>query len=310
LLHNVKNIAGMSMKGGRNDKFFFCLMEYYEDENRWFLKSLLQVKDQEEKQGDDAIHDWIKESDLKGLVVDFPLSSPFCQTCTLRCPGIENCSVEGVRSVFNVMDAILEEDRNFQSERPKDYERKRNLDDQIRGSLNKIMISRSFKRRIKKGFLPYWNRAIDLWIWINYYDSLLETFGMSYDSFGSTSLMVQSRFSYLKRHFPQDLELYEGNGKIILLELLRAKILKKDDILKIKDIEGVVDGRVEILKKLEAALNIFIYDSDLEVLAKNPPAFDSFLLALLGRNIHFNKIREIPSWAMNNASQFVAPSFL
>lgn len=310
MLHNVKNIAGMSMRGGRNDKFFFCLMEYYEDENRWFLKSLLQVKDQEEKQGDDAIHDWIKESCLKGLVVDFPLSSPFCQTCTLRCPGIENCSVEGVQSVFNIMDTILREDKKFQSQSPKDYERKRNLDDQIRGSLNKIMISRSFKRRIKKGFLPYWNRAIDLWIWINYYDTLLETFGMSYDSFGSTSLMVQSRFSYLKRHFPPDLELFEGNGKIILLELLRAKILKKEDILKIKDIEGVVDGRVEILKKLEAALNIFIYDSDMEILAKNPPAFDSFLLALLGRNIHFNKIREIPTWAMNNTSQFVAPTFL
>lgn len=303
-------MAGMSMKGGRKDKFFFCLMEYYEDENRWFLKSLLQVKDEEDKQGDEAIHAWIKESGLKGLVVDFPLTSPFCQSCTLSCPGVENCPVEGVKSVFGIMNNILTEDKNFQLERPKDYERKRNQDDQIRGSLNKIMISRSFKRRIKKGFLPYWNRAIDLWIWMNYHDSLLETFEISYDSFGNTSLMVQSRFSYLKRHFPQDLALFEGNGKIILLELLRAKVLNKNDILKLKDIEEAAEGRVEILKKLEAALNIFIYESDLEILAKNPHAFDSFLLALLGRNIYFNKIKEIPEWAMNSSAQFVAPTFL
>lgn len=308
--HNVKNIAGMSMKGGRKDKFFFCLMEYYEDENRWFLKSLLQVKDEEDKQGDEALHTWIKESELKGLVVDFPLTSPFCQTCTLSCPGVENCSVEGVKSVFKIMVNILEEDKNFQLENPKDYERKRNLDDLIRGSQNKIMISRSLKRRIKKGFLPYWNRAIDLWIWMHYHDSLLETFEISYDSFGNTSLMVQSRFSYLKRHFPPDLALFEGNGKIVLLELLKAKILKKNDILKLKDIEGAAEGRFEILKKLEAALNIFIYESDLDVLAKNAHAFDSFLLALLGRNIHFNKIKEIPDWAMNKSAQFVAPTFL
>ncbi len=310
MLSNVKNIAGMSMKGGRKDKFYFSLMEYYQEENRWFLKSLFQVKEEEDKPGDEAIHTWIKDSNLKGLVVDFPLSNPSCQSCVLKCPGIDNCPVDEVKSIFNIMDHILKEDTDFQTKNPKDYERKRNLDDQIRDSSNKIMLSRSFKRRIKKGFLPYWNRAIDLWIWMNYHDSLLETFEISYDSFGNTSLMVQSRFSYLKRHFPQDLQLFEGNGKIVLLELLRAKILKKTDILRLRDIEGAVEARSNLLKKIEAALNIFIYDSDVDVLVKNSNAFDSFLLALTGMNIYSNKVKEIPIWAMNKSAQFVAPTFL
>ncbi len=300
----------MSMKGGRNDKFFFCLMEYYPAENRWFLKSLFQAKDEEHKQGDDAIHSWINETNLQGMVVDFPLSTPFCQKCTLTCPGIESCPVPEVKSVLNIMKDILNDDKDFQALSPKDYERRRNLDDQIRGASNKVLLSKSFKRRIRKGFLPYWNRAIDLWIWMNYHDTLLETFEISYDSFGNTSLMVQSRFSYLKRHFPEGLNLYEGNGKIVLLELLKAKILKKNDLLRLKDIDGAVEGKLEILRKLESALNIFIYNSDLEVLTKNVHAFESFLLALAGMNIYGNKIKEIPPWAMNNSAQFVAPTFL
>jgi hypothetical protein len=145
---------------------------------------------------------------------------------------------------------------------------------------------------------------------MNYHDSLLDIFETSYDSFGNTSIMVQSRFNYLKRHFPEDLMLFEGNGKIVLLELLKAKILNKNDILKLKDIDGAVEGRIGIIKKLESKLNIFIYDSDLEVLAKNVHGFDSFLLALIGMNIHSKKIKEVPPWAMNKSSQFVAPAFL
>src|SRR5574343_59319 len=104
-------MSGMSMKGGRRDKFFFCLMEYYEKENRWFLKSLMQVKDEENKQGDEAIHAWIAESGLKGLVVDFPLTTPFFQTCTLSCPGVDFCPIKRNKNVLGIMNQILQEDR-------------------------------------------------------------------------------------------------------------------------------------------------------------------------------------------------------
>ena len=50
-----RNIAGMSMKGGRKDNFFFCLLEHFDDGDRWFLRSLLQVKDEEDLAGDEGI---------------------------------------------------------------------------------------------------------------------------------------------------------------------------------------------------------------------------------------------------------------
>ena len=43
-----ENIAGMSIRGGRRDNFYLCLLEYYQESDRWFLGSLLPVRDEDE----------------------------------------------------------------------------------------------------------------------------------------------------------------------------------------------------------------------------------------------------------------------
>lgn len=305
----------MSMKGGRRDKFFFCLLEFFPGKDRWFLKSILGVRDEINMHGDDAIRSWIEKFDLNDLVVDFPLNMPFCQTCSLSCPGVDGCPVGEVKEVKEVMGNILKKDAEIMISTPKVYERdrikfaQRSREKKINSSVEHIL-SKSFKRRLKKGFLPYWNRAIDLWIWVHYYDGLLDFFDYSYDSFGSTSLMILSRFSYLKRHFPSDLNLYEGNIRVTLLELLKAGCIDKNDLLQLGDLEEGVKGRENILKKIEKYLNIFIYDTDMEILLKNPRAFDSFLLAVTGQALHMNKTDKIDQWAQNDQANFIAPSFL
>jgi hypothetical protein len=304
----IKNMAGMSMKGGRRDKFFFCLLEFFPEKDRWFLKSILGVKDEINMHGDDAIRTWIEKFGLKDLVVDFPLNMPFCQTCTLSCPGVDRCPVKEVEEVKNIISLVLKKDGEFREKSPKNYERERIKFEQKVQNKTPIL-SKSFKRRLKKGFLPYWNRAIDLWIWNNYYDGLLEYFDYSYDSFGSTSLMILSRFSYLKRHFPEGLNLYEGNVRVTLLELFRAGLIHKYDLQKLQDLEEGAKGREIILGKIEKSSNIFIYDTDMEILVKNPRAFDSFLLAVTGQSIHMNRVKKIQPWAMNNEASFVAPNF-
>jgi len=305
----IKNMAGMSMKGGRRDKFFFCLLEFFPEKNRWFLKSILGVKDEVNMHGDDAIRSWIEKFGLQDLVVDFPLNIPFCQTCTLSCPGVDRCPVKEVEEVKKIISGILKKDNEILTTSPKSYERARIKFEQT-GQPVEHIISKSFKRRLKKGFLPYWNRAIDLWIWTNYYDELLDYFDYSYDSFGSTSLMILSRFSYLKRHFPSSLKLYEGNIRVTLLELFKAGCIHKNDLRKLQDLEEGANGREIILKKIEERSNIFIYDTDMEILVKNSRAFDSFLLAITGQAIHMNKVKEIDTWAMNESTGFVAPNFL
>ncbi|WP_127718172.1 hypothetical protein [Halobacteriovorax sp. HLS] len=311
-----KNIAGMSMKGGRKDNFFFCLIEYYESSQRWFLRSLLQVKDEEGLEGDDAIRSWIEDYSVKQLVVDFPLTWPACHSCQLDCPGSDKCPVESVTSVKQRIEAILEEDKEIHANHPKAYERNRNNDDEVdKGrdfwdkESHEHLLSRSFKRRLKKGFLPYWNRSADYWIWKYYYDQYLELFNSSYDSFGNTSLMILSRFSYLRRHFPKNIDLYEGNVNLTLIELMRSKNLLKRDILNMSDIELGIDARLDIIKKIEARLNIFIYDHDLELIIKNPRAFDSFILAVTGQRNLLEKVRDLPPWTNPEKTRILVPDF-
>lgn len=312
----ANNIGSLSMKGGRNDNFYFCLIEFYPESQRWFLKSLLPVKDEEALDNDDAIRAWIYNFEVKQLVIDFPLSRPACLACELECPGAQVCPEPTVKAAREKIKALLNEDQKLINQNPKKYEQERNKADEIVFNRNVFdkethhhMLSRSFKRRLKKGFLPYWNRALDFFVWKFYYDQILELFNTSFDSFGNTSLMILSRFSYIKRHFPKSLELFEANAHIIIVELLRAKIILKKDIELLSDIELGIEIRLDVIKKIENKLDIFIYNHDLEILVKNPRAFDSFLLALAGQNILQEKFLQLPDWTDPESTRFIIPQF-
>jgi len=310
-------VAGLSMKGGRKDNFFFCLLDHYEDGDRWFLKSVLQVKDDDEiEDGDDAIRSWIEKFEVDNVVIDFPLSHPACHDCEIDCPGVNKCPVPDVQHVQKEAQAILDKDRDLQENSPKHYERERNIDDLFdygRDIFEKWpvehLLSRSFKRRLKKGFIPYWNRTLDFWIWCFYHDQLLNLFKTTFDSFGNTSLMILSRFSYMKRHFPKSLNMFEGNVNLTLIELIRSKILLKKNIVNMSDLDLGVEARLDIIKKIENKLNIFIYDHDLEILVKNPRAFDSFLLAIAGQRKLLDKTITIPEWTGPEKTKFILPYF-
>lgn len=311
-----KNIGSLSMKGGRNDNFYFCLIEYYPDSQRWFLKSLLPVKDEEALDSDDAIRAWIHNFGVKQLVVDFPLSKAACNECELDCPGALHCPKESVVAVREKIKNLLNEDLKLINSNPKKYEQERNKADEIvynrdifEKETSHHLLSRSFKRRLKKGFLPYWNRSLDFWVWKYYYDQILDTFNISFDSFGNTSLMILSRFSYIKRHFPKKVELFETNAQIILIELLRSKIILKKDLDFLFDIDLGLEIRLETIKKIEEKLNIFIYNHDLEILVKNPRAFDSFLLSLAGQNVLQENNRKLPDWTSPEQTKFIIPNF-
>ncbi len=314
---SFNRVAGLSMKGGRRDNFFFCLLDHHQESGRWFLKSILHVKDEEEIQdGDDALNQWIDKYNLEHVIVDFPLSRPACHNCELKCPGVAKCPVGDVVKVREDIASILEIDRKMERENPKEYERKRNFEemthfdrDTFKKESQDFMLSRSFKRRLKKGFIPYWNRSLDFWIWCTYHDLLLEIFNSTFDSFGNTSLMMLSRFSYMKRHFPNECNFYEGHVNLILIELLKSKILLKKNVSNLSDLDLGIEARLDIVKKIENKLGIFIYDHDLEVIVKNVRAFDSFLLAVSGLQKAKGKARSMPDWTQPHLTNFILPAF-
>jgi hypothetical protein len=304
------------MKGGRNDNFYFCLIEYFPDSKRWFLKSLLPVKEEEAADSNEAIHAWISNFNIKQLVVDFPLSRPVSESNDYDDKGNLKCSDNTLEIVQEKIKHLLDEDQRLVNENPKRYEQERNKADEIvynRDIFSKEtahhLLSRSFKRRLKKGFLPYWNRSLDFWVWKYYYDQILELFNTSFDSFGNVSLMILFRFNYIKRQFPKDLEFFEANEQIVLVELLRAKIILKKDISLLNDVDIGIEARLDTIKKIESKLDIFIYNHDLEILVKNPRAFDSFLLALAGQNVLQKKNVKLPDWTKPEDTKFIIPNF-
>jgi hypothetical protein len=312
----IKNVAGMSLGGGSKENFFLALLEYYEDRDRWFLKSLHQVKDEEVQDRDEIITSWIEQYSIRQLVVDFPLSKAPCESCALKCPGATICPQPSVMAVRDEMNQLLSEDAKLYSENPKRYEQERQKMEEFDHSRNLLskktdhhILSRSFKRKLRKGFIPYWHRPIDFWVWCNYYDQLLNIFKNSYDSFGHVSLMLLSRLNYLVRHLPVDLAMFESSTQICLLELYRAKIIGKQTLIQLFDLELASMARETIIIEIEKNLGIFIYERDIDVIVRNPQAFDSFLLAVVGQRMLMESLHEIPLWGNADKGNFIVPSF-
>lgn len=307
----------MSLGGGRKENFFFSLLEYYPDKKRWFLKSLHQVKDEEIRDRDEIITAWVNQYGLKQLVVDFPLSHPPCESaCLSNCEGANVCPRKSVVEVRSQMKTLLDEDAKFCQENPKKYEQERNTSLEVDYSKNLLkkntdehMLSRSFKRKLRKGFTPYWHRPIDFWVWKNYYDQLLEVFKTSYESFGNVSVMLLARLNYLLRHLPKDLSMYESNVQICLLELYRAKVVSKSLLLQLFDLDLASSSREQIILNIEKHMGIFIYENDLVTIIKNSQAFDSFILSVVGQRMLMNGLRDIPEWGNSDGGNFIVPSF-
>lgn len=311
-----ENVAGLGLGGGKKDNFFICILEHFSDQNRWFVKSVLHASDMVGKDGNEVMKDLTDNYRIKEIVLDFPLSNPPCHFCELECPGAENCPVEEVIIVKHLIKELLETDKNLHQRSPKKYEQMRNEADLVNFGLdiltknpNEHLLTRSFKRRLKKDFLPYWNRPLDVWVWFYYHDHLLELFNETFDSFSNASLMLIARFAYLKRHFSKDLQLFETSGRLCLIELLRSKIISRNHIMDLKDIQLGPIARLNIIKRIEEKLDVFIYDHDKELIAQNPKAFQSFILAVVGQRIKQNKIYEIPPWAQLSDNQFCIPKF-
>ena len=316
-MNSPRNVAGMSLGGGRKENFFFCLLEYYPEKRRWFLKSLHQVKDEEIRDRDEIITSWVNQYGLKQLVVDFPLSRAPCEdSCLSHCLGANECPRTCVIEVRKEMNDLLEEDAKAHSENPKKYEQERVASLEVDYSKNLLgkntdqpMLSRSFKRKLRKGFTPYWHRPIDFWVWKNYYDQLLEIFKTSYESFGNVSVMLLARLNYLLRHLPTDLTMFESNVQICLIELYRAKIVSKSLLHQLFDLDLAAGAREQIILNIEKHMEIFIYENDLDTIVRNSQAFDSFLLSVVGQKMLMNTTREIPDWGNADGGNFIVPSF-
>lgn len=319
--------AALALRGGRKESSFLCVLESYgqydplekrpqEKDARWFLKALVAIKEEIETSADEAIIKLVHEHQLSQLVVDFPLSWPACHDCQLTCPGEALCPVFEVQAARDYMNQILEKDRKSQEVRPKQYEYDRadslmvkHNKDVLAKKTEMHLLSKSFKRRLKKGLLPYWNRPLDAWLWCQYYDQLLDLFNITYDSFGQSALMGPVRLSYLRRHWPISINVYESNVYINFVELLKGGVVKQKDLSVLAHYIQGVEGRLDVIKEIEDKLGLFVYGQDLEQLISSSMAFEAFILAVGARQAVLGQTLKAPAWASTHAENFLIPLF-
>ncbi len=314
--HSNQKIAGLSFVGGRKDNYFLSIFEFIESSQQWKLTNLNEYKDEDVLDHDNVITDWIHRFNLEKVIVNFPQNMPLCNSCDLECPGVSHCPQEEVAKIKKLIDSYLISDRNIQLTNPKKYEQDRaeKLKDYTKSNLtekesNVYIMSKSFKRRLKKGYLPYWNRPIDFWVWLHYYDLLLEYFKSSFDSFGNVSLMLLQKFQYIKKHLPESVEFFESNVQVSLIELFLNGIITKKDLVDYRTLEYSILARINIIKACEKHFNLFIYEEDIEAIVKSPRAFESFLLALSGVKLLESKCKKVSLMGIEINDQFIVPDF-
>lgn len=300
-----KKLAGIGVGSGKKDSFFFCVLEHFPDENRWFLKTCQQLKEFQYPETEDSLLSWSRDFGITTVIVDFPLSMPSCYSCVLNCPGSFKCPVPEVVEARKSIRLLLKSDAALLDENPKKYEQDRVALESGQLEHPSPILTKSFKRKLKKGYVPYWNRSLDVDIWKLFYDDLLSFFNLSFDSFGNENFIQMLRFKYLGRHFDPDLKLFESNYHLCLLSLLNNKVIQKKNLLDLRNLETAVLGRIDILKQIEEKLNVFMYETDREVMIKNPRAFQSFILTLSGRCL----LEENHDSFLNIEKNFFIPKF-
>ncbi len=296
-------VGGISLRGNGRDHGSFCLLEQPEEGCKLYLKIFPVRDDRSSGNIESNLIKVLKKNVVKVLACDYPQTAPPCATCRKSCLGEEFCKDEKIKDARAIIASLLEDDRKKIEKDPAKYEVDRNHDNEL--YVKKIIdyptddhiFSKSFKRRLKRGVSPYLNRPIDLFIWMNYYDHLLEVFGQSYSSYSNFSYTSIVRMDYLKRSFFKDQKMLESNVYLILLELLKNKVLLVRDIKTFMDISSSVVGRSLIISKIEKKFNIFIYEQDMELLVTSVRSFDSFLLALAALMKMDEKLYLLPSWA-------------
>ena len=219
-----------------------------------------------------------------------------------------------MKKIRVLIDNLIGEDLLHSSVKPKEYERLRESlkafdysRDWLEEKTELPPLSQPFKRKLKGGFIPFWHRSIDLFIWIGFYDQMLKVLNYSFDSFGHTSMMIINRFNYLTNLLGPSINFYESNINVVLIQLLKNKIIDKNHLngLRFLD-ETTIEDKKSLVLSLENNLNLFAYESDILDLILDPKMVHAFLLSISGKALIENSIVELPSWC---EEKFIIPTF-
>jgi hypothetical protein len=237
-----RRFLGLELSGAKNKKTALAALEYYPREQKIFLLDIYdKISGHDDQTGDEALLEIIEEEKptAECLAVNIPLTLPPCVTCTRR-----TCPLPGKCTV------------------------------------PAVRFMRETVRRAKtQEITPYTQRPVELHIRHTVLPALDKSSHFDVDeALGGTKAPLTVRMHFLMKHL-DGLEIIEAWPKLTVASLAKKLGLSKQVIESHRDIEKGVKAREEILDALVHGPGIFIYDRDMQKLARSLTAFDAFICA-------------------------------
>lgn len=239
--HQFHRFLGISLSGGKSDRSCLAVLDYFSDQNRIFLTRLFdRIKSEEHVSADLKIHDLVVQysEQAQSLAFDVPLTIPKCVRCELKCPGYEVCGepeIKWMRSIYQ----------------------------------------KQHKRKPKKMFTPYTQRAVDL-----YFQDLEDENLEIHHALGSNLGPLTARAHYIARRVA--LPTIEINSRFTIWRLGAKLKVAKAHLRSFRSAIGGEEARRILLQAFTERLGVFFYEQDLKLMIESHHAFDAFLCAYVG----------------------------
>lgn len=253
-LGTFHRFLGLSLSGGKSDRSCLAVIDFYPDSKRLFLSGIFdRVKSEEYISADLKLHELISQfaDNCDWLGFDVPLTIPKCLRCELPCPGFETCSVEEIKW--------------------------------MRGLYQNIK-----KKKPKKMFTPYTQRAVDLYLQ-ELEDDNLEI----QQALGANLAPMTARAHFIQRRL--DIPSFEIAPKVSVLRLGQKLHIGKTHLLNYRSTTSGEEARRIFLQALSDKTGLFIYQQDLKTLIESYHAFDALICAFVGFLHYQEKTQEAPS---------------
>lgn len=239
---NFERFLGLSLSGGKSDRSCLAVIDCYSEPRRLFLTGIFdRIKSEEFISADLKLHELISQFSeaCRWIGFDVPLTLPTCVTCELRCPGFETCSVTEMKWMRTVYQKIQ-------------------------------------KKKPKKMFTPYTQRALDLFL-----QELEEDNLEIQQALGANLAPMTARALFIKRRL--ELPTFEVAPKISVFRLGQKLGVNKTHLLNYRSTTHGEDARRTFLQSLIDKTGLFIYQQDLKILIESYHAFDSLICAIVGQ---------------------------
>lgn len=252
---------GLELGGGKSARTSLVVLKYFPSEKRVFLSEVQsQIQGSRTESGDEALLRLLDGYDnIHSIAVHAPLSLSPCLQCQLpQCPRFENCNVASV--------AWMREE------------------------------ARRLKLTAQKSPTPYTQRPVEMYIRSRVQKDLPIDVPLE-ESLGSGMAPLAARMQYLKRHIRAE-NFYEVFPKISLVAMAAWFGITNRELRRYRDVEDGVENRMMILERLsigakvENVPELFLYNTDLVLLAKDIDAFDAFIAALMPIYAQCSLLRE------------------